>query len=235
MAGCSADTKAPARLQVVSMVPFQEATVSITSVRDSLKTINQTLSYAKPTGYIKLQPGKYRVAYAIKTNIVLDHLFVLGPKSYQSLLITGLYNDSMDVNPETTAYRLKKIVAGAEVTDPNGFLPQFLMLRDDYEGNPDSGLLRLVHAAPFKKKITVRDKRKSLEKKLSYPAHSDPISVNRASELNMSMGAVLLKRFTPLLKKGTLLTVILGEGNAGDSTLVLSTYQTPTDTIRKKQ
>lgn len=235
MAGCSADTKAPGHLQVVSMVPFQEATISITSVRDSLKTNNQTLSYAKPTGYIKLQPGKYRVAYAIKNNVVLDHLFVLGPKSYQSLLITGLYSDSMDVNPETTEYRLKKIVAGAEVTDPNGFLPQFIMLRDGYEGTPGSGLLRLVHAAPFKKKITVRDKRKSLVKKLSYPAHSDPISVSRVPELNILMGSVLLKRVTLSLKKRTLLTVILGESNTGDSTLVLSTYQTPTDTVRKKQ
>lgn len=231
---CSKKSEKKAHLQFVSMISGHTASVKISPLHSPAEGVKKTVPYATPSGYIQLNPGKYRIRYAVGQKPVLDHTFVLGPDSYQTLLAAGLYNDSLSVNPTTTAYTMKRIVAGAEVKAPNGFYPQFLMLRDRYQGSTQYALVRLIHSAPYKKKLLVKNRGSSLASGLKYPAHTEPAPKKKSLHLNIIMGAISLKKMKLPVKKGYLHTIIIGDNPRGSSPVTIRSYKTATTSLLKK-
>lgn len=234
-ASCKNKSKKPAHLQFISMVPSKAASFSISPVSGDTKRLIKNLGYAKPGGYKKFEPGQYRIRYAIENRTVLDHTFTLGSDSYQTLLATGLWRDSLSVNPKTNSYAIKRIVAGSETLDPNGFYPQFLMLRDKYHGSTHYGLVRFVHAAPFKKTLTIKNNGKSLASGLKYPIHTEPAPKKKALDLSFMMGSISLKKMNSSIDQGYMKTIIIGDNPSGEEPLTINSYKTITTSLQKKR
>lgn len=233
--GCSNEQPEPANLQLLSMIPGAEnATVEITPLHTSSEKEIINLSYAEPSGYFTFMPGKYDISYKTENETLLKHTMVLGKESYQTLVATGMLPDSMRVNPHTKIYTIKKVLAGSESLDPNGYLPQFIMLRDLYRGKKNQGMIRLVNASPFVKNVTLKKGKKKLQT-LSYPKYGEPIPVNTGTDpFNFFLGDVLLTQKDIQLQEGFIQTIITGNSTSSDTLLTVATYKTASETIRSK-
>lgn len=234
-AGCSQKPAEPARLQVVSMIPAAEnAMVEIAPANTASKTVRLNLDYATPSGYRDFEPGKYDITYTVDEMTLLKHQIILGKNSYQTLLAAGMLPDSLRTNPTTHMFTIRKIFAGSESHDANGYMPQFIMLRDLYRGKKNKGMIRLVNASPFAKKVIFKKGKKKL-KKLAYPKYGEPMPVSTGrGTFNFLAGSVLLKAQTMNIENGYMHTVITGNSTSSDTSLTVATYKTATEVKRKK-
>lgn len=232
---CNKKPSEPARLQVISMIPsVEQATVEITPINTSSEKIQMNLGYASPSGYRDFEPGKYDIIYRVDGTTLLKHKIVLGKKSYQTLLAAGMLPDSLRTNPTTHMFTIKKIFAGSESHDANGYMPQFIVLRDLYRGKKKEGMIRLVNASPFAKNVILKKGKKKL-KKLAYPKFGEPMPVNSGSDtFNFFLGSVLLKAKTLNIENGYVHTIITGNSTSSDTSLTVVSYKTEAEVIRKK-
>lgn len=231
-AGCGSKEQKPARLQLLSMIPGQDARATVTAVNgDARETF--TLPYTRPSGYRDFKPGRYRVRLEVQGRPLLDHRFVLGANSAQTLLAAGMLPDSLRTNPQTNWYKARKIVAGSENFDPNGYLPRFVMLRDRWEGSKGKGLIRLVNASPFADKLSVKDDEKTLMSALAYPKFGEPMKLKPgAHPIRLLLGKIPVGEHLLQARAGYLHTLVAGNAR-GDSLLPVATYQTETRALKK--
>lgn len=233
---CNKKSTTPAYLQIVSMVPMANANITIISAKDSSKIQSTTLSYAVPSGYKKFQPGKYTITFSVDDKAVLQHTFALGKDSYQTLLAAGLMPDSSGINPQTFWYSAKNLLAGSEAIDPNGFLPQFIILRDRWAGSKSQGNIRFINSSPFANKIIIEDKAGMQEQALPYLHRTDPLSAEpRRHQLRFYLGNVLLQTQDIAVDKGYLHTIITGTAVSKNSFLRIISYKTATEAISKTE
>lgn len=235
IAGCSNKPSEPANLQVLSMIPgVNDASVEITPINTSSDKKTITLPYAEPSGYYSFEPGKYDITYKKGAEPLLKHSIVLGKESYQTLMAAGMLPDSFRVNPHTTMFTVKKALAGSESLDPNGYMPQFIMLRDLYRGKKNQGMIRLVNASPFAKNVTLKKGKKKLQT-LTYPKYGEPTPVKTGLEpFNFFMGSVRLNQKNMELQDGYIHTIITGNSTSSDTSLTVATYKTASESIRSK-
>lgn len=233
-AGCNDNPSEPAHLQVVSMISVAEkAVMEIVPVNTSSDKETVQVSYATPSGYYELEPGKYRISYKTGGTILLEHPVVLGKKSYQTLVAAGMLPDSLRKNPHTTMFTIKKVLAGSESHDPNGYMPQFIMLRDLYRGKKQKGMVRLVNASPFVKNVILKKEEQKL-KTLGYPKYGEPMPVNPGNaSYNFFLGSVLLMQKEIRVEPGYIHTFITGNSTSSDTSLTVATYKTASESIRE--
>lgn len=232
-AACSSQQEPPARLQVLSMMPASRSSITI-APRDGGQPHSMNIAYATPSGYRSFAPGRYTMRFRVDGELLLEHPFVLGARSVQTLLIAGLRPDSIRVNPQTAWYKARKIAAGSESHDPNGYLPQYIMLRDRWEGSRTDGLVRLVNAAPFAKTIRVKTAGKTLADALAYPRHKEPHKIKPGDRsLRFEYGKIGIHRMELPIRAGYAYTVVAGNPATADSLLQISTYRTPTRKLKK--
>lgn len=220
----------PAKLQVISMIPGIKATVTVSPQSSSGQQTSFPLSYASPSGYQSFAPGRYDISYAIDGKTILKHTFALGKNSYQSLLIAGMMTDTMQPNPQTTLFSIRNILAGSENNDANGYMPQYLMLRDHFRGNKKNGQIRLVNLSPFVRPVTIREGRRKILQ-AGYLHKTAPMEAKPGTHhLQLFMNKIPLAKKSLSVKKGYLHTVITGNGDTAHSLTSVS-YASPTHAI----
>ena len=233
--GCSQKASKPAHLQFISMIPVvDEAEIEIMPAQsnsESGKTF--LLGYGEPSGYNTFEPGKYNITYNIDSTTLLQHTFVLGKESYQTLIATGMLPDSVYKNPHTTTHTIKNILGGSESFDENGYMPQFFMLRDLYRGKKQEGMIRPVNSSPFVKKVIIKDGDNKL-KTLLYPKHGEPLPVQPGNHtFNFFLGSVKLAQKEIPIEEGYIYTVITGNASSSNQALKVVSYKTASEVIRK--
>lgn len=234
--GCRGTSSEPAHLQLISMIPgVDDARIEIIPIQStSEKKETFALEYAEPSGYHTFKPGEYEIIYKTGSNPILKHTIVLGKKSYQTLLSVGMLPDSLSTNPHTTIHTIKKVLAGSENQDANGYLPQFIMLRDLYRGRKNEGMIRLVNASPFANNIILKKQKKNLQT-LAYPLYSDPLPVQAGEEtFHFFLGNVQLAQKEIQINEGYIHTFITANSISSGNSLKVVTYQTASEAIRDK-
>lgn len=236
LTGCSHKSPHPANLQVISMIPgVKEASFEITPLHSSSEKQTISLSYASASGYYQFEPGKYDITYKGGKTTLLKHTLVLGKESYQTLVAIGMLHDSLRINPHTNTYAIKNVLAGSESHDPNGYLPQFVMLRDLYRGKQKEGMVRLLNASPFAKNVIVKRDDKKIIKTLRYPKYSEPLPVKPGTaEFNFYLGSVRLSQKEIPIEEGYIHTIITGNSTSSDTSLKVLTYKNLSESARSK-
>ena len=230
---CGKSSNEPAHLQFLSMISSaKDVTIQITPANASSAGKKISLNYAEPSGYQPFKPGTYDITYAVSGDPILKRTFVLGKKSYQTLLAAGMLTDSLRTNPHTRMSKIMRIVAGSESSDVNGYMPQFVMLRDLYRGKKSSGMIRFVNASPLTNTLKMKKGPKKL-KTLSYPKYGEPMPITSGSgSYQFYFGRIPLANQTFRTEKGHIRTIITGNTTAKDSVLTLATYQIQSESIR---
>ncbi len=228
VAGCSNNSPPQlSHLQIVSMVPTQDALISIQPINGT-GDFYQSINYAEPSGYHQFKPGRYQVRYSVDGTTVLDHTYVLGKNSHQTLLIAGILPDSLRINPQTFWFTAGKILAGSESSSPNGYMPQYIMLRDGYGGGKTKGAVRFVNASPLAQKIYAKSVTAGFKHKVAYPQETEPLTVKlNPFPIHFRIGKIALDSLTLTPKKGYVHTVIIGNSAHADSSLKFARYDTP--------
>lgn len=218
----------PAQLQFVSMVPAGSASVTITPAADTLKPQTIPLSYATPTGYKSFSPGNYNISFSVQGTEVLNHNYVLGKNSNQTLVMAGMLPDSIWINPQTFWFTAGKIFAGSESVHSNGFMPQFIMLRDGYGSSKKKGAVRFVNVSPLADKLQIKDERSGTKHLVSYPRESEPVTVKLQSvNYQFNLGKIPLSSFNLTPEKAHVRTILAGNGVTSGNYLKITSYSTP--------
>ena len=231
LAGCNhSKPSRPAKLQLISMIPGIEATATISPKSSSTQKTSFSLSYAAPSGYRSFSPGRYDITYAVDGKTILNHTFALGKNSYQSLLVAGMMTDTMQTNPQTTLFTIRNILAGNENNDANGYMPQYLMLRDQFRGSKKKGLIRLINLSPFARPVSIHKEQQKLLH-AGYLHETDPMEINPGTHpLQFFMNKIPLAEESLSIRKGYLHTIVTGNGNSGYSLTSVS-YDSPTQAV----
>src|SRR5699024_10499954 len=231
LAGCNhSKPSRPAKLQLISMIPGTKATVTVSPKSSSTQKSSFPLSYAAPSGYQSFSPGRYDISYVVDGKTILNHTFALGKNSYQSLLVAGMMTDTMQTNPQTTLFTIRNILAGSENNDINGYMPQYLMLRDQFRGSKKEGLIRLINLSPFARPVAIHEGQQTILQ-AGYLHKTAPMEINPGTHhLQFFMNKILLAERSLSVKKGYLHTIVTGNGNSGHSLASVS-YDSPTQAV----
>ena len=226
--GCTGNSsERSARLQVLSMVPASEAIITIQPVQGE-GGFYRSINYAEPTGYNEFKPGRYNISFIVDGTTVLDHTYVLGKNSYQTLLVAGMMPDSLRTNPQTFWFSVSKIFAGSESTNRNGFMPQFKMLRDGYGGSKTKGAVRFINASPLAPTLYAKSSTAGFKHLITYPKETEPSILKlKPTTIHFLLEEILLDSLELEPEKGQVQTVIVGNSSASDSLLKISQYSTP--------
>lgn len=238
MIACQSDKpKEPAHLRFITMIQHSGAELMIRG-KGKHKDVQKTLSlqYSKPTEYQQLSPGYYEITLSIKGKKLLKGTYAMGKNGYYTMLATGLLPETWKVNPQTTMYKLKYIFAGEELHSANKYLPQWFMMRDNYDGNKKSSYIRLVNANPHTPKLSVKKEKKSLKSALAYPYESTMLKLSAGDHnLRFLYGNIMLAEKSIKTKPGYIYTAIIGGDKSSDKKLVIPVLENPSRTLIKSK
>ncbi len=222
-----------AHFRALTMVQYPSVTLTIQG-KGTQKSVHKTFSigYAEPIDYQLLTPGHYEITLSVKGKELLKSDYVLGKNGYYTLLAAGLLPEKWKVNPRTTMYQLKYIFAGEELESTNSYLPQWFMMRDNYDGSKESAYIRLVNANPCTSTLTIKKDGKSLKSGIAYPVESGMLKLEPgAHRLQAFYGEVSLgsKKINP--KPGYIYTGVIGGKSNSSGDLTISVLENPSRTL----
>ncbi|HLR31353.1 MAG TPA: hypothetical protein VK074_02620 [Fodinibius sp.] len=212
------------------MITGVKATVTVSRKSSSTPKSSFSLSYAVSSGYKSFSPGRYDITYVVDGKTILNHTFAIGNNSYQSLLVAGMMPGTMQTNPQTTLFTIRNLLAGSENNDINGYMPQYLMLRDQFRGSKEKGLIRLINLSPFARSVAIHEGQQKILQ-ADYLHKTAPMGANPGTHhLQFFMNKILLAEKSLSVRKGYLHTVITGNGNSGHSLTSVS-YDSPAQAV----
>ena len=223
----------PAHFRALTMIQYSPATLTIQG-KSKQKSIHQTLSlkYGTPSKYQTFKAGHYEITLSIQGKELLKGDYVLGKNGYYTLLATGLMPEKWTVNPRTTMYKLKHIFAGEELSSTNSYLPQWFMMRDNYDGSKKNAYIRLVNANPHTPSLTIKKGDKSLKSGLAYPLESGMLKLKPGSyKLNALYGNVPLAEKIINPEPGYIYTGVIGSKMNASGDLVITMLKNPSRTL----
>lgn len=234
LSSCQSNESAkPAHFRAITMIHYPSAELIIRGKgKQKDKQQNLTLAYGEPTGYYTFPPGHYEITINVKGKPLLTGSYVLGKSGYYTLLATGLLPENWKVNPRTTMYQLKYIFAGEELESTNKYLPQWFMMRDNYDGSKKSAYLRLVNTNPYTPKVKVKKENQTLKRGLGYPMESKMLKLKPGKHrLHILYGKITLGEKMINTKPGYIYTAIIGNNKNDDNRLILPVLENPSRTL----
>ena len=122
--------------------------------------------------YQKLDPAIYDLQINTKNKSLLQHKIGLAAGEKYTYIFYGDPEISSELNDATFSYKLHSIFEGSENFTKNGFLPSYMVFRDNIKLKKDFSALRVFHAAPGMSPVNVKIKddnsSKSIAKGLAY-------------------------------------------------------------------
>lgn len=228
----------PAKLRALSMIPDTQAELTIRGQKKN-KEIHKTLSlsFTDTTSYQQLPPGYYKITLTVGGKELLKGTYVMGGGGGQyTLLSTGLLPDTWSVNPQSLKYQLKHMFTGTELADANAYLPQWIMMRDNYEGSTEHAYLRIINSNPFSPSLTIKGKQKTLKAGLAYPEKTELIKIKPGSHhLRMYYGKIQLAKKSVQAKPGYVYTVIIGDKKKEEGEFSVLLLENPSKALRKSR
>lgn len=238
ISACSSSQKTkPAHFRMISMIPDGSGELTIRG-KGKNQGIQKRLTpgYADSASYQELTPGHYEVSLKAKGKDVLKGSFVMGSGGYYTMVAMGLLPKNWSVNPQSTVYKLKYILAGSELVDANQYLPQWFMMRDNYDGSEKQAYIRFVNANPYTPTITVRDDKKALKSGLAYPKETDKQKLKPGQHhLRFMYGDIELARKTVGIKPGYIYSVIIGSNRKTKEELTISVLANPSRALLRSK
>ncbi|UII25476.1 DUF4397 domain-containing protein [Fulvivirga maritima] len=160
-----------AHFRLVNFIEAPEAKLTITNLKNGEQVVF-TIDYGKSMKYVNLSPDHYQFSILIENEKVLEQEFVIGANGFYTLVLAGMLTDDIQTNEYTTIFKLKKLFGG-ETKDDNNFMPQWYMLRDNYDGSTKAPYVRFVNVSPSSTPLSVQEQNSKLFKKVLYPHNTD--------------------------------------------------------------
>lgn len=227
----------PAHLRALSMMPSAQGELEITGkgkTNDIQKKIS--LHYAKSNNYVQLPPGHYKITYLVDDKPLLSGTFVMGKNGYYSLLLAGLLPHKWSVNPQSTLFHIKYFLAGSEIEDANQYLPQWFMLRDNYDGSKTHPYIRIINASPHNPAISIKDGRKTLKSGLAYPIETDMLKIKAGKhKLHLLYGNIHVADKMISAKAGYIYTIVIGDSQKGEDAPTIHVLSNPSRTLMESK
>ncbi|MCX2745533.1 hypothetical protein OO013_16755 [Mangrovivirga sp. M17] len=133
------------------------------------------LNFKKVTEYLSTEPGTYNLTIKENNNLILNKKIGMGKGKY-TLCLIGEVLKEQKANKITSKQKMHNIVAGAEGTTSNGYLPQLIILNDYFSVKKGKSKIRFIHTIPgltdLSAKINKERKTKTI-KKVKYPHPSE--------------------------------------------------------------
>lgn len=168
---CHSSQQKPSKLRIGQFM-FTDGPVKIIFIKDGESTLQQQLKYTELTDYQSINSGTYTVEVKAENQLLLKKKVGIGNSGVYTLMLYGILQENPTTNEKTSKTKLHEIVEGEEATMPNGNLPQFKILNDEFECGKDEAKIRWVHFAAGVEEISAvatSDKKTVSLSSLTYP------------------------------------------------------------------
>ncbi|MBL3658160.1 DUF4397 domain-containing protein [Fulvivirga sediminis] len=198
-----------AHFRLVNFLEAPTAELSVTNLENGQQKVIK-MDYGESINYIKLTPQHYRFSLIIKNKKVLEKEFVMGAKGFYTLVIAGMLSDKIETNQQTTLFKLKKLLGG-ETKDDNNFLPQWYMLRDNYDGSTSAAYVRFVNINPSSTLLSLKKEESKLFEEIPYPHVTDIKKIKEGNHTyRVSKGDITVSEFKLTTTAGHIYTLVTG-------------------------
>ena len=229
LCGCSIKKEKPSLIRVVNTIP--DGNDVKVSIHCQGKEVSVSPAFGSSADYQSLPSGKADIELTARGKTLLHKKVGLGNGEKYTLIFEGLAELSSTPNQNTFNGKIHSIFGGAEASTPNGFLPAFTMLRDNFSAHKDKAKVRVANALAgtqgFDLTLKTDSSSLSLKSGLKYPKKAEPTSVKAGSyqlEIKIKgMPEPLLEKELTLKSCGFYTIVILGSATGDEplNTLIL--------------
>ena len=168
---CHSSPQKPSKLRIGQFI-FTDRPVEIIFTKKGESSLQQQLKYTELTNYEPINSGTYTVEIKVENHLLLKKKVGIGNNGIYTLMLYGILQEKPTTNEKTSKTKLHEIVEGEEATMPNGNLPQFKILNDEFECGKDEAKIRWVHVAAGVEEISAvatSDKKTVSLSSLTYP------------------------------------------------------------------